>query len=147
MGADYSFELIFDIVDWVPQFIGHNKNFLGSVCRLQHSHFAILFTILYFFFYRQSKVSYLQKVGISLHHRTIVRQSNWKKSDVLAWSIFILHFEGENSMEKIILESDVLIIAEFVSLKQNCRMIIQNLRSNSNNKFNASPGLRALGIY
>ena len=69
MGADYSFELIFDIVDWVPQFIGHNKNFLGSVCRLQHSHFAILFTILYFFFYRQSKVSYLQKVEISLHHR------------------------------------------------------------------------------
>ena len=50
-------------------------------------------------------------------------------------------------MEKIILESDVLIVAEFVSLKQNCRMIIQNLRSNSNNKFNASPGLRALGIY
>ena len=31
MCADYSFELIF-IVHWVPQFIGHNKIFLGSVC-------------------------------------------------------------------------------------------------------------------
>ena len=30
MGADYSFELIF-IVHWLPQFIGHNKIFLGSV--------------------------------------------------------------------------------------------------------------------
>ena len=30
MGADYSFELIF-IVHGVPQFIGHNKIFLGSV--------------------------------------------------------------------------------------------------------------------
>ena len=31
MGADYSFELI-SIVHWVPQFIGHNNIFLGSVC-------------------------------------------------------------------------------------------------------------------
>jgi len=30
MGADYSFELV-SIVHWVPQFIGHNKIFLGSV--------------------------------------------------------------------------------------------------------------------
>ena len=30
MGADYSFELI-SIIHWVPQFIGHNKIFLGSV--------------------------------------------------------------------------------------------------------------------
>ena len=30
MGADYSFELIF-IETYVPQFIGHNKIFLGSV--------------------------------------------------------------------------------------------------------------------
>ena len=30
MGADYSFELI-SIVHSVPQFIGHNKIFLGSV--------------------------------------------------------------------------------------------------------------------
>ena len=33
MGADYSFELI-SIVHWVPQFIGHNKIFLGSVISL-----------------------------------------------------------------------------------------------------------------
>ena len=32
MGSDYSFELI-SIVHWVPQFIGHNKIFLGSVVR------------------------------------------------------------------------------------------------------------------
>ena len=32
MSADYSFELIF-IVRWVPQFIGHNKIFLGSVTK------------------------------------------------------------------------------------------------------------------
>ena len=30
MGADYSFELIF-IETYAPQFIGHNKIFLGSV--------------------------------------------------------------------------------------------------------------------
>ena len=30
MGGDYSFEFI-SIVHWVPQFIGHNKIFLGSV--------------------------------------------------------------------------------------------------------------------
>ena len=30
MGADYSFELIF-IETYAPQFIGHNKFFLGSV--------------------------------------------------------------------------------------------------------------------
>ena len=30
VGADYSFELI-SVVHWVPQFIGHNKTFLGSV--------------------------------------------------------------------------------------------------------------------
>ena len=32
MGANYSFELV-SIVHWVPQFIGHNKIFLGSVSR------------------------------------------------------------------------------------------------------------------
>jgi hypothetical protein len=32
MGADYLFELI-SIVHCVPQFIGHNKIFLGSVIR------------------------------------------------------------------------------------------------------------------
>ena len=32
IGADYSFELI-SIVHLVPQFIGHNKIFLGSVNR------------------------------------------------------------------------------------------------------------------
>ena len=30
MGVDYLFEPI-SIVQWVPQFIGHYKNFLGSV--------------------------------------------------------------------------------------------------------------------
>ena len=30
MDADYSFELI-SIVHWVPQFIEHNENFIGSV--------------------------------------------------------------------------------------------------------------------
>ena len=31
LGADYSFELIL-IETYAPQFIGHNKVFLGSVC-------------------------------------------------------------------------------------------------------------------
>ena len=41
MGADYSFELI-SIVHWVPQFIGHNKIFLGSVYDLYFSHLYII---------------------------------------------------------------------------------------------------------
>ena len=47
-------------------------------------------------------------------------------------------------MEKIILESDVLIVAEFVFWNKTVEWWF---KSNSKNKFNASPGLRALGIY
>ena len=51
MGADYSFELI-SIVHWVPQFIGHNKIFLGRVAwirihTLQRAESDIIFTSFY----------------------------------------------------------------------------------------------------
>ena len=36
MGADYSFELIFNET-CAPQFIGHNKSFLGSVVKQFYS--------------------------------------------------------------------------------------------------------------
>ena len=46
MGAEYSFELI-SIETYAPQFIGHDKFFLGSVCsvrqaQLLHKHTTTL---------------------------------------------------------------------------------------------------------
>ena len=46
MGTDYSYEL--SIVHWVPQFIGHNKNFLGSVYKDRSTN---LFSNVYVVFY------------------------------------------------------------------------------------------------
>jgi hypothetical protein len=44
MGADYSFELI-SIETYMPQFIGHNKFFLGSVlCGVFFSHHNEIFS-------------------------------------------------------------------------------------------------------
>jgi hypothetical protein len=42
MGADFSFEFI-SIVHWVPQFIGHNKIFLGGLIKFIYSEKATKF--------------------------------------------------------------------------------------------------------
>ena len=50
MGADYSFEPI-SIGHWVPQFIGHNKKFLGCVkIQSQFGSFRLLFFVNIFVF-------------------------------------------------------------------------------------------------
>ena len=71
MGADYSFEVI-SIVHWVPKFIGHNKIFLGSVCRkqLQLSQHDLQAHVWMFIMKQQPKVR--KTTSLMCHARNLV---------------------------------------------------------------------------